>query len=151
MESFTFGSVTGSTVHFLVFCGVAVLAGAGVCALFVVPAARRPELRRFRFLRLLGLAAALGLACVILCLAYLSTWTVFYRIDVGRDEMLLHYYLPRRSIRIPLVNLGDVMRREAGDRFRLHVCTRGGRLYRSAAADASRSEAVLSALASRKP
>lgn len=133
MESLTFGSLAGSVTTFWLLAGAAVVIGIVVWLLCSYPTKTIPAFRTWRVFRLLGLAVAVSSAFIIVCLAYLSLWTVFYRVEVEQDELLVRYFMPKRTARIPRTAVEEIKLSETGDECRLVIRTRTGRVYRSAA------------------
>ena len=135
MPPLHYGDISGSLTRFWFLTGVAVAIGIIVYALCAYPSLRRPAFRRWRSLRLLGLASGVGITAVILCLLYLSSWTRFYRIDIEPDSLLLRYFLPERTARLVRSDIRSVERGIAyGSEapVSMVIRTTRGRTYRSA-------------------
>ncbi len=135
MDSYVFGSFSGGMTRFLLLVGSGVIGGAVLFGLCAYPAWRRPELRLFKTLRLLGLVMGVCVAATVVTLAYLFTWTAFYRVDIEKETVYLQYHVPDRTVRIPRASITIVGYQGTDQHGRVVLRTIGGKSYRSAAAD----------------
>jgi hypothetical protein len=112
MQTFEFGSVSGSTFAF--YCFLLLTAGIGwaVYHLLIHASARRWQFRTFGEARRLP-AAGFGalLTAVLFATVYFSMLDGFYRMEVGGNELRLGYILPKRTLVLRRAEVSESVRR----------------------------------------
>jgi hypothetical protein len=98
MQSFSFGSVSGSTFAFYLFLLFAILIGTAIYGILLQPQMR--NLFRLSRPRLQALAIGGGVALLVILGFYFSSLDGFYRLETSENgqEIRLEYILPRRSL-----------------------------------------------------
>jgi len=133
MESFSFGSVSGSTFAFYFFLLMALLIGLAIYRLLVEP--RLARMIQQTIPRLPALAVGAGFALIIFLGIYFSSLDGFYRMEIG-PQVRLDYILPRRTILLNRSEIAEVRRVPSyKSRWRLILYTPTGAKFTSAQAD----------------
>ena len=136
MESFSFGSASGSTFAFYFFLLLALFIGFAIYRLLLEPRLNRmlpssmPKLQAF--------AIGAGAALLVFLGIYFSSLDGFYRLDVGKNgqEICLDYILPKRALILRQSEITEV-RRVPGykGRWQLVLYTPTGAQFTSARAN----------------
>jgi hypothetical protein len=136
-ESFTFGSVSGTTFAFFFFLCMALFIGFAIYELLRNPAARRfggsPATRRT------ALIAGAALALAVFLAVYFSSLNGFYRLEVREDEFRMVFILPGRTRILQRGDIAGITSRPAYKTlWQLLLRTRSGDEFASARSDLAR-------------
>lgn len=150
METYSFGSLSGSTVASVLFSA---LAGLIALSIRLLGASTRRDTPR-AFLtpqsRWSPWITPSIVAAMLLALVYWWLWTDFYRAELTSDSLTLRYHVPDRAVSLRRADVADA-RIVFGNKLALHVLVRtcDGRRYRSATVHGvtSRVQPLLDALA----
>jgi hypothetical protein len=139
MESFSFGSVSGSTFAFYFFLLFALFIGFAIYRLLLEPRVKRifwPSTDTTPGLQAAAIGS--GIALLIFLGIYFSSLDGFYRLEIQENgqEIHLEYILPRRTLILRQSEIAEV-RREASykSRWQLVLYTPAGVQFTSARAD----------------
>jgi len=133
VNSFEFGSTSGSLVACILFAGVAAVIGIAVSTT-VAHAVRRGWLQ-VRHPRLAGTALGVMASVLVFASIYFSTIEGFYHLTTTPTTFELTYILPERKVTLPLVELSEITRVPTyKSRWKLVLYTRTGQRFESAQA-----------------
>jgi hypothetical protein len=93
---------------------------------------------RFKYLKTIprkwAFTIAGGIGLLIIAFAYNDNWSYFFQIDVRKNNLHLHYYLPKRTVTISTENIKELTPKEDWRKainYRLIIKTKEGKEYSS--------------------
>ena len=136
MESFSFGSIQGSTFAFYFFLLFALLIGFAIYRLLLHP--RLIQIFRSSTPKLAALAIGAGIAVLVFLGVYFSSLDGFYGLEIRENgqEIRLDYILPKRTLTLRRSKIAEVRRVPSfKGRWQLILYTPTGEQFTSARAD----------------
>jgi hypothetical protein len=136
MESFSFGSASGSTFAFYFFLVFALLIGSAIYRLLL--SSRLNKIFRPSMPRLQALAIGTSIALMVFLGIYFSSLDGFYRLEIRENgqEIRLGYILPKRTLTLRRSTIAEVRRVPSyKGRWQLILYTPTGAQFTSARAD----------------
>jgi hypothetical protein len=136
MESFSFGSVSGSTFAFYFFMLIAGFIGIAIYRLLLEP--RLNKMFYPSMSRPLALSIGTGVALLVFLGIYFSSLDGFYRLEIEEagQDVRLEYILPRRTLNLKRSMIAEARRVPAyKTRWQLILYTPTGAEYTSARSD----------------
>jgi hypothetical protein len=134
MESFTFGSASGSTLAFYFFLAIGLFIGFAVYWLLAHPGARKERYRNWPAAsRPTAAAIGAGVALLVILGIYFTSLDGFYKLELQGDKIQLAYILPRRAEVFRRDQIAEVRRAPSyKGLWRLELYTPSGRRIESA-------------------
>lgn len=137
METFTFGSASGTRLAFYFFVSIAVLVGFAVYWLLAHPDVRRERFRSWPAAsRDTALTIGVAMALVVILGVYFTSLSGFQRLELHGNELRVFYILPRHNVVFRRDQIAAVRRTKSYQgRWCLNLYTTAGHRLESARAD----------------